>query len=129
MEIFGYFFQAEPGSAFYCQIGGMVGNNASGATSHKYGTTGDYVNHLEIVLADGIMINVGHRNGIVKSVAGYDLVRLFVGSEGTLGIITEITLKIGKMPKNEKSMIISFKTLDDCWKCVKKIATKCRSIL
>ncbi len=118
---FGYFFQAEPGSAFYCQIGGMVGNNASGATSHKYGTTGDYVNHLEIVLADGTMINVGHRNGIVKSVAGYDLVRLFVGSEGTLGIITEITLKIGKMPKNEKSMIISFKTLDDCWKCVKKI--------
>ncbi|MHA1230126.1 MAG: FAD-binding oxidoreductase [Candidatus Helarchaeota archaeon] len=118
---YGYFFQAEPGSSFYCLICGMVANNASGATSHKYGTTGDYVNHLEVVLADGTVINVGHRNGVVKSVAGYDLVRLFVGSEGTLGIFTEITLKIGKIPKNEKSLVISFKTLDDCWKCVQEI--------
>lgn len=117
----GYFFQAEPGSAFYCLIGGMVANNASGATSHKYGTTGDYVNHLEIVLANGDVINVGHRNGIVKSVAGYDLVSLFVGSEGTLGIFTEITLRIGRLPQNEISLVISYKSLEDCWKCVKEI--------
>ncbi|MHA1271294.1 MAG: FAD-binding oxidoreductase [Candidatus Helarchaeota archaeon] len=118
---YGYFFQAEPGSAMACQISGMVANNASGATSHKYGVTGDYVNALEIVLGDGTVINIGHRNGVVKSVAGYDLVRLFVGSEGTLGIFTEITLRIGKLPQNEVSMILSFKTLDDCWKCVKEL--------
>ncbi|MBD3230411.1 MAG: FAD-binding protein [Candidatus Lokiarchaeota archaeon] len=118
---YGYQFQAEPGSAFYCQAAGMVGNNASGATSHKYGTTGDFVNHLEVVLANGDVINVGHRSGVVKSVAGYDLVSLFVGSEGTLGIFTEITLKIGRIPKNEITMVVSYSSLDDCWKCVQEI--------
>ena len=99
----------------------MVANNASGATSFKYGTTGDYVNHLEVVLANGTVLNVGHRSGVEKSVAGYDLVRLFVGSEGTLGIFTEITLRIGPLPGNEVSMVISFQKLDDCWKCTQEI--------
>ncbi|MDD1777692.1 MAG: FAD-binding oxidoreductase [Candidatus Helarchaeota archaeon] len=118
----GYFFPAEPGSAFSCMIGGMVANNASGATSFRFGTTHDYVNGLEIIMADGSIIHTGHR-GNVKSVAGYDLTSLFVGSEGTLGIYTEIYLKIRKMPQNEVSLILAFKDLDSAFKAIEIIRT------
>ncbi|MHA1315681.1 MAG: FAD-binding oxidoreductase [Candidatus Helarchaeota archaeon] len=118
----GYFFPAEPGSGFACMIGGMVGNNASGATSFRFGTTRDYTRGLQIVLASGKVIQTGHhRTGNEKSVAGLDLTSLFVGSEGTLGIITEITLKIQKLPKNEISLAISFKDIDDCFEAIEEI--------
>ncbi|MHC1592285.1 MAG: FAD-binding oxidoreductase [Candidatus Helarchaeales archaeon] len=117
-----YFFPAEPGSGFACMIGGMVGNNASGATSFRFGTTRDYTRGLEVVLASGKIIKTGHhRTGNEKSVAGLDLTSLFVGSEGTLGIITEITLKIQKLPKNEISLAVSFKSIDDCFEAIEKI--------
>ncbi|MFX1297779.1 MAG: FAD-binding oxidoreductase [Promethearchaeota archaeon] len=116
----GYFFPAEPGSAFSCMIGGMVGNNASGASSFRFGTTRDYVRGLEIVLADGSIIHTGHKKN-EKSVAGYDLTSLFVGSEGTLGIFTEIYLKIQSIPKNEISVVIAFKNLDIAFKAIKII--------
>ena len=116
------FFPAEPGSAFACMIGGMVGNNASGATSFRFGTTRDYTKGLEVVLASGKVIKTGqHRSGTEKSVTGYDLTSLFVGSEGTLGIFTEITLKIQKIPKNEVSAVASFKDLDSCFKAIEMI--------
>ncbi|MHA1379421.1 MAG: FAD-binding oxidoreductase [Candidatus Helarchaeota archaeon] len=118
----GYFFPAEPGSAFACMIGGMVGNNASGATSFAFGTTRDYTKGLEIVLANGMVITTGnHRRGTEKSVSGYDLTSLFVGSEGTLGIFTEITLKIQKIPKFDISIVVSFGDVDMCFKTIEKI--------
>ncbi|MFX0133975.1 MAG: FAD-binding oxidoreductase [Candidatus Hodarchaeota archaeon] len=118
----GYFFPAEPGSAFACMIGGMVGNNASGATSFRFGTTRDYTKGLEVVLANGKLIKTGsHRKGTEKSVSGYDLTSLFVGSEGTLGIFTEITLKIQPYPKHEVSIVISFGDLDICFYAIEKI--------
>lgn len=116
----GYFFPAEPGSAFSCMIGGMVGNNASGASSFRFGTTRDYVRGMEIVLADGTVIHTGHKRN-EKSVAGYDLTSLFVGSEGTLGIFTEIYLKIQPLPKNEISLIIAYKSLDMAYKAIEVI--------
>ncbi|MFX1449867.1 MAG: FAD-binding oxidoreductase [Promethearchaeota archaeon] len=118
----GYFFPAEPGSAFACMIGGMVGNNASGATSFRFGTTRDYTKGLEVVLASGKVIKTGnHRRGTEKSVSGYDLTSLFVGSEGTLGIFTEITLKIQPIPKYEVSIIASFGDVDNCFKAIERI--------
>ncbi|MFX1299036.1 MAG: FAD-binding oxidoreductase [Promethearchaeota archaeon] len=116
----GYFFPAEPGSAFSCMIGGMVGNNASGASSFRFGTTRDYVRGLEVVLANGNIIHTGHKRN-EKSVAGYDLTSLFVGSEGTLGIFTEIYLKIQKLPKNEVSLIVAFMSIDDAYKAIEVI--------
>ncbi|MHA1263788.1 MAG: FAD-binding oxidoreductase [Candidatus Helarchaeota archaeon] len=116
----GYFFPAEPGSAFSCMIGGMVGNNASGASSFRFGTTRDYVRGLEVVLADGSVIHTGHKKN-EKSVAGYDLTSLFVGSEGTLGIFTEIYLKIQPLPKNEISLVLAYKKLDNVGKAIEII--------
>ncbi|HUX99350.1 MAG TPA: FAD-binding oxidoreductase, partial [Candidatus Deferrimicrobium sp.] len=116
----GYFFPAEPGSAFSCMIGGMVANNASGATSFRFGTTKDYVRGLEIVMADGSIIHTGHKKN-EKSVAGYDLTSLFIGSEGTLGIYTEIYLKIKRLPKNEVTLIVAFKSLDNAFRAIEII--------
>ncbi len=97
LEEFGFFFPVVPGSSDMCTIGGMVGNNASGLRAVKYGTTKDYVLDLEVVLPNGTHGNLGSR--VQKSASGYDLIRLFVGSEGTLGIITKITLKIVPIPE------------------------------
>lgn len=116
----GYFFPAEPGSAFSCMIGGMVGNNASGASSFRFGTTRDYVRGLEVVMADGSVIHTGHKRN-EKSVAGYDLTSLLVGSEGTLGIYTEIYLKVQPMPKNEISLVLAYKKLENAGKAIEII--------
>ncbi|MDY6959043.1 MAG: FAD-binding oxidoreductase, partial [Halobacteriota archaeon] len=102
----GYFFPPEPGSAKVCTIGGMVANNASGSSAAKFGTTKNYVMDLEVVLASGEVIKTGART--IKSCSGYDLTSLFVGSEGTLGIITEITLRILPKPEGEVSFVASF---------------------
>jgi len=95
---YGLFFPPAPGSADVATIGGMVANNSSGLHAVKYGGTKDYVLKLEVVLPIGQIITVG--SNAAKSVSGYDLVRLFTGSEGTLGVVTEITLRLrGLMEK------------------------------
>jgi glycolate oxidase len=83
-----YFFPPDPGSSAICTLGGMVSTNASGLRALKYGTTKDYVQALEVVLASGERVRTGTK--APKTSAGYDLTRLFVNSEGTLGVITEI---------------------------------------
>jgi glycolate oxidase len=92
----GFFFPPDPASSQACTIGGNVATNAGGIRGAKYGVTRDYVLALEIVLPDGRVMRTG--SSCLKTSSGYDLVRLFVGSEGTLGIITEITLKISPRP-------------------------------
>lgn len=95
---YGLFFPPAPGSADVATIGGMVANNSSGLHAVKYGGTKDYVLKLEVVLPTGQIINVG--SNAIKSASGYDLARLFTGSEGTLGVVTEITLRLrGLMEK------------------------------
>ncbi len=88
----GLFYPPDPSSWEFCSIGGNVATNSGGLCCVKYGVTTDYVLALEVVLADGHVLRTGRRT--VKGVAGYDLTRLFVGSEGTLGVITELTLTL-----------------------------------
>jgi len=93
---YGFFFPPDPASGKVCTIGGNAATNAGGIRGAKYGVTRDYVLGLEVVLPDGKVLRTGSR--CVKSASGYDLTRLFVGSEGTLGVITEITLKVSPRP-------------------------------
>ncbi|HJH32197.1 MAG TPA: FAD-binding protein [Methanosarcinaceae archaeon] len=102
----GFFFPPDPGSSEMCTLGGLIANNGSGMRSVKYGTTRSYVLDLEIVMADGSVINTGSKT--LKSSAGYDLTRLMVGSEGTLGIITKAVLKILPLPKARTVVLASF---------------------
>jgi glycolate oxidase len=88
----GLYYPPDPGSKDISSIGGNVATNAGGMCCLKYGVTGDFVRALQVVLADGRVMRTGRRTA--KGVAGYDLTRLFVGSEGTLGVITEITVAL-----------------------------------
>lgn len=93
----GLFYPPDPASLSFCTIGGNVNTCAGGARAVKYGVTRDYVRALEVVLAGGKVIRVGASTA--KGVVGYDLRHLFVGAEGTLGIVTEITLKLLPLPE------------------------------
>ena len=116
------FYPPEPGSAGFSTIGGNVAECTGGMTGMKYGVTRDYVLALEIVLSDGSIINTGRKT--LKSVAGYDLTRFFVGSEGTLGVFTRITLKLLPLPEEIGTIISYFKNLDDALNTTDSILIK-----
>lgn len=115
----GFFFPPDPASGKVSTIGGNVATNAGGIKGAKYGTTKDYVLALEVVLADGQVLHTGSR--CMKSVSGYDLTRLFVGSEGTLGVITEIVLKINPRPPLAATATAAFENLEDAGRAVSEI--------
>jgi len=100
----GLFFPPDPGAA--ASIGGMIGNNASGIRTVKYGATKDHILRLAVVLPGGDVIRVGNRAR--KSSSGYDLIHLFVGSEGTLGLVTEATLRLVGLPANFMALRVTF---------------------
>lgn len=106
----GLFYAPDPASYETCTIGGNLATNSGGLCCVKYGVTGDAVLGLEVVLADGAVIRTGGRN--VKDVAGYDLASLFVGSMGTLGIITEATLRLIPMPAPKQTLLAFFPTIE-----------------
>ena len=112
----GFCFPPDPASGKVSTIGGNVGTNAGGVRGAKYGTTRDYVLGLEVVLADGRIMRTGSQT--MKCTSGYDLTKLFVGSEGTLGVTTEITLKINPRPKAFATALAAFPTLEDGAKAV-----------
>ena len=114
-----FFFPPTPGSGEACTIGGMVATNASGMRAVKYGATRDYVLGLEVVLADGSVIHVG--TNTIKNSSGYQLERLFVGSEGTLGVITEVTLRVAPKPKKAAMVLAAFDRLEDAGTCVSNL--------
>ena len=113
----GLFFPPDPGPG--AMIGGMIGTGCSGTNAYHYGTMKDWVISLTVVLADGTIIKTRQRPR--KSSAGYDLTRLFIGSEGTLGIVTEATLKLTTKPKKSSVAIASFPTIRDAAQCVARV--------
>ncbi|NYD59572.1 glycolate oxidase [Nocardioides marinisabuli] len=102
----GLFYPPDPGSVAFSTIGGNVATNAGGMCCVKYGVTGDFVLGLEVVLADGTVTRTGRRTA--KGVAGYDLTALLVGSEGTLGVVTEITLRLLPAPAPARTLVATF---------------------
>jgi D-lactate dehydrogenase (cytochrome) len=113
----GLIFGPDPGPG--ACIGGMCGTSCSGTNAARYGTMRENVISLTVVMADGTIIKTKRRPR--KSSAGYNLTNLFVGSEGTLGIVTEATLKLYVLPKFENVAVVSFPTLDDAANAVAKI--------
>ena len=111
VEKLGLFYPPDPASRKISSIGGNVAENAGGLIAVKYGVTRDYVMALEIVLPDGSIIHTGSKT--IKDVAGYDLTRLFVGSEGTLGLITEITLKLIPLPLFHETFFLEFSSPEE----------------
>jgi glycolate oxidase len=105
----GLFYPPDPASYESCSIGGNLGTNAGGLCCVKYGQTRDWVLGLEVVLADGTVIRTGGR--AVKDTAGYALTHLFIGSQGTLGIITEATLRLRALPGPRATMLAFFGSL------------------
>jgi glycolate oxidase len=102
----GLFYPPDPASYEICSIGGNIGTNAGGLCCVKYGVTRDSVLGLEVVLADGTVIRTGSRN--VKDVAGYALTHLFIGSQGTLGLVTEATLRLRPAPAGRATLLAFF---------------------
>ncbi len=115
----GLFYPPDPSSWEISSVGGNVSTNAGGMCCVKYGVTTEYVIGLEVVLADGEILRCGRRTA--KGVAGYDLTRLFVGSEGTLGIITEITLSLRPAPPDSLTLVAMFSSVRDAGAAVAAI--------
>jgi glycolate oxidase len=113
------FYPPDPASVKHSTIGGNVACDSGGPRCLKYGVTGDYVLALEVVLADGRILRIG--NKCIKNVTGYDLVHLFVGSEGTLGIVTEVMVRLIPKPQAIRTALAIFPDLADASKCVNSI--------
>lgn len=113
----GLFFPPDPGPG--AMIGGMVGTGCSGTNAYRYGTMRDWVLSLTVVLADGTIIKTKQRPR--KSSAGYDLTRTFIGSEGTLGLVTEATLKVTVKPQNTSVAVSSFGTVREAAEAVFRV--------
>jgi glycolate oxidase len=110
VEAQGLFYPPDPNSLETCSIGGNIAHNAGGPRAARYGVTRDYVLGLEAVLGTGERIRTGHRS--IKGVAGYDLTALLVGSEGTLGIVTEATLQLLPLPPHLETALLLFTGAD-----------------
>jgi glycolate oxidase len=115
----GLFYPPDPASYKYSSIGGNVAECAGGPNSLKYGVTRDYVLGMEVVLPTGEILDLGVKT--MKGVVGYDLTRVFVGSEGTLGIITKITLKLIPLPETKATILALFGDVEEAAKTVSAI--------
>lgn len=120
----GLWYPPDPSSFEICSIGGNLATNAGGLCCVKYGVTTDYVLGMQVVLADGRAVRLGGRT--IKDVAGYDLKRLFVGSEGTLGVMTEATLRLRPMPPPATTLVATFTDVVSAGRAVTDIVGRFR---
>ncbi len=118
-EARGLFYPPDPASLSSCSLGGNVATGAGGPRAVKYGVTRDYVCGLEVVLPTGEILELGGK--IVKYASGYHLLDLFVGSEGTLGVVTRITLRLLSLPPHRVDLLVPFAGLDDAARAVTEI--------
>jgi glycolate oxidase len=118
-EKFGLFYPPDPGSMKISTIGGNVAENSGGLRGLKYGVTRDYVLGLEVILPNGDILRCGTK--CVKDVAGYSIKDLFVGSEGTLGVITQILLKLVPRPQSKRTLVATFSAMTDAAEAVSEI--------
>src|SRR5947209_7458549 len=114
----GFFYPPDPSSQIVCSIGGNVAENSGGAHCFKYGFTTNYVTGLELVLADGELVQIG---GKALDPPGYDLLGAFVGSEGTLGVATKILLRVVPAPETVKTLVAFFDSTRDAGEAVSEI--------
>jgi glycolate oxidase len=114
-----FFFPPDPGSAEACTIGGMVAANASGMRAIKYGATREYVLGLEVVMPTGEIVQMGTRT--IKDSSGYQFAKFMIGSEGTLGVVTEVTLRVIPKPKKAAVAVAAFKELETAGEAVSNI--------
>lgn len=121
LEPNGLFFPPDPASGEVCTIGGMVVENASGMRAVKYGTTSDYLLGMKVVLPDGRVLETGSRS--MKTASGYDLVHLFNRSEGTLGVVVEVTLELKPLPMAISAAVAQFPSLEATGRAVSKTIT------
>ena len=119
VERLGLFYPPDPASKDFSTLGGNVAECAGGPRCVKYGVTRDYVLGLEVVTPTGEIIHTGGRT--MKNVVGYDLTRLFVGSEGTLGVVTRIILRLLPKPEARKTLLVAFETIDGAAQAVSAI--------
>jgi glycolate oxidase len=115
----GLYYPPDPGSMAVTTMGGNVAENAGGPRAVKYGVTKDYLLGLEVVLASGQVMRTGGKT--LKNVTGYNLTQLFCGSEGTLGLITEITVKLIPLPETKRTLQAAYKNLSDAGKTVSRV--------
>lgn len=120
----GLWYPPDPASFTFCSIGGNIATNAGGLCCVKYGVTTDYVLGMKVVLADGRAVDLGGPR--LKDVAGLSLTKLFVGSEGTLGVITEVTLRLVPAQRPPHTLVATFPTLDDATAAVLAITQRMR---
>jgi len=117
----GLFYAGYPMSLETCYIGGNVAENAGGAKAVKYGVTSRYVLGLEVVMPTGEIVELGGK--LIKDVSGYNILKLMVGSEGTLGLFTKITLKLLPLPKAQVDLLCLFKNSEEAIGTVPKVMT------
>jgi glycolate oxidase len=119
VEKLGLFYPPDPASSDYCTIGGNIAENAGGPRAFKYGVTEHFVLGLEAVTPTGEVINAGGRT--IKNVVGYNLLKLLIGSEGTLGLVTKAVLRLIPKPKTERTTRLFFPDIDSAARCVSAI--------
>lgn len=119
VEKFGLFYPPDPSNLAVSTIGGSIAQASGGAKSFKYGTTKDYVIDLKVVMANGEILRTGANT--IKNATGYNLGSLFVGSEGTLGIVVEATLKLIPEPESKKVLTAYFDTVSDAVRAVNSV--------
>jgi glycolate oxidase len=119
LQIYGLFYPPDPASMDYCTIGGNVSTNGGGPRAIKYGVTRNYVMEIEVILPDGSVVTFGGKT--VKRVVGYELKELFIGAEGTLGIISRVTLKVLPEPEEVITLLINFGDLSKAGEFIPKV--------